>query len=179
MAIRISLIWLWAPCVLLSVARNDGGRETGRLSDGEFVAWVVSASRFEIEAGGLAYAKAADNGMMEYGRLLASDRGAMCAELAILADSGGWDLPDGLMASEQRMLTALGGLEGEAFEREFMHSMARHRDDMVALFEWATGPEGVRDDELRHWAATKLQVMQSCFWQAPARTGSITVASAR
>lgn len=155
------LLWLLAPCGLLAVALSGDRNAQGSMRDEEFVALATSSNRFEIEAGGLAYSQGTDERIIEYGIGLASDDGAVCTELAALAELKGWDVPDDLLEREQLMLDELTALEGEAFDREFTKKMMLSHEEAVALFEEASGPSGVHDDELREWAMGKLPLLKS------------------
>ncbi|MFC3198287.1 DUF4142 domain-containing protein [Parapedobacter deserti] len=156
-----ALLWLLAPCGLLAVALNDNGDAGGGMRDQEFVAVATNCSRFEIEAGGLAYMQGSDERIVDYGARMAADDGARCTELAALAALKNWDVPDDLPERESQLIDELAALEGEAFDREFARKMAASHEEAIALFEQASAPGGVQDDELREWAAAKLPVLRS------------------
>lgn len=162
MTIRTTaLLWLWAPCGLLAFCLHGSGDEKGGMQDQEFVVLAMSNLRFEIEAGGYAYAQGADEGVIACGAQMASDYRAACTELAELAALKGLRVPNILQENEQRMLEGLVTLESESFDRKYKERMARWHRDAVSLFEQAVGPNGVQDDELRQWAAEKLSMLRA------------------
>jgi len=65
------------------------------------------------------------------------------------------------MAKEQEMLDDLMALEGAAFDREFARKMVLSHQEAVSLFERASGPDGVVDDDLREWASGKLPTLRA------------------
>ncbi len=155
-----SLLWLLSPCGLLAVVLGGGDSSKEHMQNQEFVALATNYYRFEIEAGGLAYAQGTDERIVEHGARMASDYGEACTELAALAALKGWNVPDDLSEKEQQMLDELTTLEGVVFDREFVRKMVLAHEAAIALFEEAAGPNGVRDDELREWAAEKLPMLK-------------------
>lgn len=149
------------PCILLSAAcDNDDDNGTDRMPNQEFVTKAASSNQFEIEAGELAGEQGADDRVVGYGDHMVMDHGAAGAELAALAISKGWNLPDDLLTKEQDMLEDLMVLEGAAFDQEFARMMVLSHQEAVSLFERASGSDGVLDDELREWAAGKLPTLR-------------------
>ncbi|PPL03085.1 DUF4142 domain-containing protein [Parapedobacter indicus] len=59
------------------------------------------------------------------------------------------------------MLEDLTVLEGTAFDQDFARKMVLSHEEAVSLFERASGPDGVPDDDLREWAATKLPTLRT------------------
>ena len=176
-----ALLWLLVPCGWLALWLNGSGGKEGRMQEQEFVKVAMSSLQFEIEAGGYAYARAADSSLIEGGAQLAADYGAACTELAGLAASEGLAVPDGWLDGEQQMLERLTAPEGESFDKKYAEQMARWYDDAIELFERATSP-GVQDPELRHWAAEKLSMLRNdsiyqAFRRASELRGSLRLAS--
>lgn len=154
------LLWILAPCGLLVAGLGDMDRAPVGMPDNEFVVSAMSIQRFEVEADGRAYAQGADKSVIRCGAQLASDYRSACTDLAALATLKGWMIPDNLRENEQLMLDELTVLEGEEFDQEFAKRMERWHRDALILFERATGPDGVQDDELRQWAADKLSMLR-------------------
>jgi|SRR5690606_31625321 Predicted outer membrane protein len=162
-----SLLWALIPCALFTWScddDDDAGRD--RMQNQEFVTLASSSNRFEIEAGDLAGEQGADERVIEYGNHMVMDHGAAGTELAMLAASKGWNVPDELQENHQQMLEELMALEGAAFDQEFATQMVLSHEEAVALFERAAGPDGVLDKELREWASEKLPTLRAHLQEA-------------
>jgi len=155
-----NLIWLAVPCVLLGACTDDDDPIDERMQNQEFVTLAASSNRFEVAAGELANEQGADDRVIEYGNRMVMDHGAAGIELRALAETKGWNVPDDLMEREQDMLEDLMVLEGAAFDQEFARKMVLSHEQAVALFERASGPGGVLDDDLREWASGKLSTLR-------------------
>jgi len=155
-----ALLWLMVPCGLMAVGISNKDRSTERLKDQEFAALMISNNRFEIEAGGQAYAQGTSKDIVDMGAQMASDDGAACAELAALAALKGWHVPDDLQAREQRVLDELITLDKEMFDQEFAKRMIGWHEATIELLEQALGPDGVYDEDLRQWVERKLSLMR-------------------
>lgn len=150
------------PCILMTGAcTDDDDNGMDRMQNQEFVTMAASSNRFEIEAGELAREQGADERVIDYGNHMVMDHGVAGAELTALATAKGWNVPDDLLAKEREMLEDLIVLEGAAFDQEFARQMVRSHEEAVSLFERATGPDGVLDDDLREWAAEKLPTLRA------------------
>ncbi|WP_079715756.1 DUF4142 domain-containing protein [Parapedobacter luteus] len=178
-----ALLWLLAPCGWLVLCLNDSGGKKGRMQEQEFVELAMSSLRFEIEAGGYAYAQGTDRYIIEGGARLASDYGAACTQLAELAASKGLRVPDVPLENEQQMLDGLMAPEGGPFDQKYTEQMALWYGRAIELFAQAAAPGGVRDDELRQWAAEKLSMLSDdaiyqAFRAAPEPSGRANSAAA-
>ncbi|WP_176146199.1 DUF4142 domain-containing protein [Parapedobacter luteus] len=171
---KINLLWLVMPCVLLAGACDDDDDDrVDRMQNQEFVTLAASSNRFEIEAGELAGEQGADDRVIEYGNHMVMDHGMAGTELAALATAKGWNMPNDLLEKEREMLEDLMVLEGAAFDQEFARKMVISHEEAVSLFERASGPEGVLDEELREWAAGKLPTLRAHLEDARALNAQI------
>jgi len=154
------LACLLVPCGLLAIYLGGDAKKRDTLPDQEFVARAMSSLRFEIEAGGLAYALGTDTGLVAFGAQMASDCGAACTELAGLAALKGLSVPDDLWDGDQLLLDSLSAPDRRSFDQKFARYMEGWHRETVALFEWAIGSGGVDDEELRQWALAKLVILR-------------------
>lgn len=152
---------LLMPMALIAVACDDDDDSLDYMQNQEFVSRAASSNTFEIEAGELAVEQGTDDRVVEYGEHMVVDHGAAGAELEALAMAKDWNVPDGLMEREQEMLDELRMLEGAAFDQLFAQMMVQSHEEAVELFERASGPQGVADNELREWAAEKLPTLRA------------------
>lgn len=157
-----NLVWIAMPCMLwVGACDNDDSNDMERMQNQEFVTMAASSNRFEIEAGELAGEQGADERVIEYGSHMVMDHGAAGVELTALAETKGWNVPNDLLDKEQDMLEDLMVLEGAAFDQEFARKMVLSHEEAVSLFERASGPDGVLDNDLREWASNKLPTLRA------------------
>ncbi|SFC35435.1 putative membrane protein [Parapedobacter composti] len=164
---RMNVVWLMLPCAVFTMSCNDddgNGRE--RMQNQEFVTMAASSNRFEIEAGELASEQGADERVIAFGNHMVMDHGAAATQLTVLATAKGWNIPDDMLEREREMLEELMTLEGAAFDRAFARMMVTSHEQAVALFERASGQDGVFDDDLRAWAAGKLPTLREHLEEA-------------
>ncbi|MFC3199700.1 DUF4142 domain-containing protein [Parapedobacter deserti] len=170
---KTNLLWLVLPCIVVAGACKDDDDDMERMQNQEFVTMAASSNRFEIEAGELAQDQGADDRVIDYGNHMVMDHGQAGIELAALATTKGWNVPDNLMAKEQERLDELMVLEGAPFDREFARMMVISHEEAVSLFERASGPNGVLDADLREWAAGKLPALRDHLRDARALDAQI------
>jgi putative membrane protein len=66
-----------------------------------------------------------------------------------------------LQAKEQTNLNALSSLSGADFDAQIVNMMIVSHQDAITLFQNASGNAGVRDGDLRNFAANKLPSLEA------------------
>ena len=125
-----------------------------------FVTQASSSNNLEIQAGTLAMEQSSDTEVHHYGEHMVTDHGTAGEELMALASDNEWQIPQNLLTAHQNMLNELVPLSGDQFDKAFMRIMVQSHQEAVALFEQASRNNGVKDNELRAWAADKLPVLR-------------------
>lgn len=139
---------------------KDDGEQQYAMSNQDFVTTASSSNNFEVLAGGLAITKAGNAEVKSYGQHMVTDHTAAGTEMKNLASAKGWTVPETLQAKEQQNLDKLNGLNGVAFDREFVNIMVLSHQDAVSLFETAANNMGVPDADLRSMASAKLPTLK-------------------
>jgi putative membrane protein len=101
-------------------------------------------------------------------RFIAWYRSILIRSKINLAASKGWTIPASLQAREQANLDKLNASTSATFDKDFATIMVASHNDAIALFNIAGGSEGVRDGQLRAFAASKLSALNSHLAEATA-----------
>jgi putative membrane protein len=134
----------------------------------QFVTQASSSNNFEIAAGVLAQSKGVTAAVKSYGQHMVMDHTAAGTALTNLAASKGWTIPTSLQAREQANLDKLNASTSATFDKDFATVMIASHNDAITLFNIAGGSEGVRDGQLRAFAASKLSALNSHLAEATA-----------
>jgi len=121
----------------------------GKLSADEMqvLAHVYHNDETEVEAGKLAMAKATTPAIKSYGKMLIDDHGSDARRILALVDKQGRSLPDLQPISEadradlqlaKATMAKLRGLDGKAFDLEFLRAQVALHDKAIAKLERMT-----------------------------------------
>lgn len=126
----------------------------------EFMLQAARINHAEIEAAQLALQRARDPGLREFAQELLRDHRSANTQLRQIALSRSVALPTGPSRQHQRMLDALRGLRGEAFESEFIQraGLEAHRETIALHRAQASRDHG--DAALRNHARSTLKTLQ-------------------
>lgn len=142
-------------------ACKDDDHEQYSMENQSFVTSASSSNDFEIAAGNLAKTKGQHVNVIQYGQHMITDHAAAGAEMKALAQSKGWTIPADLLQKEKANLAVLTNASGAAFDSEFARIMVASHQDAVNLFTLASSNSGVKDDDLRSFARSKLPALNT------------------
>jgi putative membrane protein len=144
-----------AALVSLAAARDDAGE---KLTDEKF-AWKASEGGLaEVNHGMLAREKAINPDVKRFAQRMVKDHGMANKELQGLADKKGFKLAPDMGPKHKAMQEKLSQLNGEEFDRHYMHHMIEGHEKTVALFQ-AEAKNG-KDESLRAFAEKTLPTIQ-------------------
>ena len=144
-----------------------GANAAARLSDADlkFVAVAAGSGMYEVEASRLALTRASDAQVRAYAQMLVNHHTANNNELIALVGTKGHRIAPGLPAPLQQKVQTLSGLQGAAFDREFVR-MTGVQDHMAAVQAFQQGRGSVADADLRAYIDKTLPVLQQHLQQA-------------
>lgn len=120
----------------------------------------------EVELSNLALQKSQNEEVKRFAQMMVDDHTKANDELKTLAQSKGVTLPTAMTSKQMATKDKLNGLSGDAFDREYMKTMAKDHDKTVKLFQ-KQADKGT-DAEVKTFAAKTLPILQS--HQTMART---------
>lgn len=138
-----------------------------------FVTKASSSNSLEIAAGTLAQTKAVRVDVIAYGKHMLMDHGTITAEMMNLAGAKGWGLATELQVKDQVKLDRLIAATASTFDTEFANVMVSSHEDAVNLFTTGAGNGGVRDGDLRNYAASKLPALKAHLTEANALQAAV------
>jgi putative membrane protein len=117
----------------------------------DFIKEAIEGNLFEVKIGQLATTNGASHGVRTFGAMLAKDHADAGAKSAAAAKSLGVEPPKSPSKTQQGVLEAMGRLEGDAFDEQFIESMLDdHLRDIASYERHAKG----NDAAARYAAAT-------------------------
>jgi putative membrane protein len=157
---------------------NGRDGQTGR-QDGAsaFVKAAAQDGMTEVELGKLAMAKSNNAVVKRFAQKMVQDHGAADAELSGIATGKGLEVPAGLDAKHQGMVTKLAAKSGTAFDADYARHMAMDHTQAVALFQ--SEAENSSDPELASFAKKTLPTLQEHKRMADTLSASVTSPTAR
>jgi putative membrane protein len=135
---------------LLLVSSFNAFAADSRSSD--FIKEAIEGNLFEVKVGELAKAKGTSDGIRKFGAMLATDHADAGAKSIAAAKSLGVAPPKTPSKTQQGLLEALGRLEGDTFDAQFIKSMADDHLRDVARYE--TQSKHGEDAAAKYAAAT-------------------------
>lgn len=137
-----------------------------QMDDQTFVNQAASSNNFEIAAGALATTHSNNTLVQQYGSKMILEHTAVGTDLTEVAKSKELNVPTTLAADQQANINALMGLNGPDFDVQFINMMIVSHQDAISLFQSASGKTGVRDGDLRNFAANKLSGLNAHLKEA-------------
>jgi len=124
-----------------------------------FATQAAIIGKAEIELGQLAEQKSQSKDVKNFGERMVKDHKAADAKLKKIAGKANLNLPDQLDAEHMAIKQKLSGLQGAAFDKEYVKAMAMGHDKAVALFE-AASQGSQMPAELKEFAASTLPTLK-------------------
>jgi putative membrane protein len=112
----------------------------------------------EVTLGELAAGKAAEPAVADFARRMVEDHTAANERLAAIAEASGIPLPDALSPEHEAMREKLEGLDGTAFDLEYMRGQVVDHQKTATLLIWEIG-QGQNGDLQRFASATLPAVL--------------------
>jgi putative membrane protein len=128
------------------------------VTDKLFARLAAEGGLAEVTFGELAAGKAGDSEVGDFARMMVEDHTAANERLAGVAEAGGIPLPDALNPEHAAELDRLEGLEGAAFDLEYMRGQVVDHQKTVQLLVYEIG-QGQNGDLQRFAAATLPTVL--------------------
>ena len=139
-------------------------------TDMQFVAVAAGSGMYEVEAARLAVSRATDPQVRSFAQMLVDHHTASNNELTALVSAKGHRIAPGLPPSLQQKVTTLSGMQGVAFDREFIR-MTGVQDHMAAIAAFDQARTTVADAGLRAFIEKTLPVLRSHLQQAQGIAG--------
>jgi putative membrane protein len=124
-----------------------------------FATQAAIIGKAEIELGQMAQRQSQSKDVKDFAQRMVKDHQAADAKLKKIAGKATLNLPDTLDAENQAVKQKLAGLNGEAFDKEYIKAMATGHDKAVALFE-AASQGSQMPQELKEFAASTLPTLK-------------------
>ena len=128
-------------CTLTLTARAADSKVSSM--DKSFAMKAAMGGMFEVDAGKVAADKAMSQDVKDFGSKMVEDHGKANDELKSISGSKSIDLPMALDSKHQKMLDALNGKSGEAFDKAYLSDMnkAHKMDDALFMKEADKGSD--------------------------------------
>ncbi|HEY0255951.1 MAG TPA: DUF4142 domain-containing protein [Candidatus Methylacidiphilales bacterium] len=143
-------------------AGNTAGKEAKRsdkTSDRQFIVKAAQGGMTEVELGKLAQEKAASPDVKQFGARMVTDHSKADADLKVLAEKKGVNVPDSLDSKHKAMVEHFQHLSGSAFDRAYVKAMVRdHQTDATEYREESTSAQ---DPDVKTYAGDTLKVIES------------------
>jgi putative membrane protein len=127
-------------------------------ADQDFVTKAAIGGMFEVQSSGLADDKAQSAEVKSFAKQMIRDHGKADKELDALAEKRGATVPKQLDAKHAASLKKLDGLQGAAFDQEYIQAQRAAHKEAVGLFQSYSGTTG--DPELTAWAGKILPTLK-------------------
>lgn len=112
----------------------------------------------EVKLGQLASEKGQNQQVRDFGKRMVTDHSKAADELSAIVQKQNIQVPSGLNAKDNSLLTRLSALSGSAFDKAYMSAMVKDHENDIAAFqnEANTG----RDSDLKAFANQTLPTLQ-------------------
>jgi putative membrane protein len=141
-----------------TTSRAGGTATTAVASaDRRFMTEAAEAGLAEVTLGRLALERAANPDVKQFAQRMVDDHTAANNELMQLAQTKGVTLPTQPAAKHRAMMTKMGKLTGEAFDREYMRAQLKDHDKVSKMFERQS--QRGTDADTKAFAAKQLPVL--------------------
>jgi putative membrane protein len=127
-------------------------------ADTAFAKEAAVGGMAEVELGNLAKSNGSSPDVKQFGERMATDHGKANDELKQWAQQKNVTLPTTLDAKHKATRDRLSKLQGEAFDKAYMHEMVTdHQKDVAAFKRESTSG---KDPDLKAWASKTLPTLQ-------------------
>ncbi len=145
--LAIPLLFLAMPIAAQAQLSEQPAHQPLSSADKDFLTYAAKDNHAEIEACLLGENKAVDQAVKAFSRLMVDDHVQIASHLALLANTEGFEVPNGIGQEGQETMSKMQALEGKNFDRQFMqHQVTDHEHDLQKLrqIESQTQNNGVR-----------------------------------
>ena len=158
-------------------AKSAATHKSSAGADQAFAKEAAIGGMAEVELGNLAKQNAANADVKQFGDRMATDHGKANDELKQWASSKNVTLPADLDAKHKALKDRLAKLNGDAFDKAYMHEMVTDHQHDVAAFkkEAASG----KDADLKAWAGKTLPTLQDHLKMAQDAASKVGAAPAK
>ncbi len=129
-----------------------------------FIMKAAEGNLLVVALGRLALSKGVSPDVKAFGMRLVSDHSRAYDELRQIAARRGIAVPTQLDAAGKMMVDQMSNLSGNTFDKAFAEHMVQDHEGDVRDYRRAA--KGLRDPELRDWAAKMVPVLESHLAQA-------------
>ena len=147
----MSKLWVVGTAILVA-AMNVPAAEPVDSRSADFIRESIQGNLFEIKAGELAKSKGASAGVRNFGAMLAKDHGAASVRSIAAAKSLGVTPPTAPSETQNGLLEAMGRLEGDKFDEQFIKTMVD--DHLRDIARYDTHSKHGQDAAAKYAAAT-------------------------
>jgi putative membrane protein len=146
----MSKFWVVGAAIVVA-AMNVPAAESVDSRSADFIRESIQGHLFEMKAGELAKSKGAKESVRNFGAMLAKDHGAASVKSMAAAKALGVTPPTAPSQTQQGLLEAMGRLEGDKFDEQFIKSMIDdHLRDIARYDAYSKG----QDAAAKYAAAT-------------------------
>lgn len=138
--------------------KSAAAQKSSGAADQAFAKEAAIGGMAEVELGNLAKQNAASADVKQFGDRMVTDHGKANDELKQWASGKNVTLPTELDAKHTALKDRLSKLNGDAFDKAYMHEMvADHQHDVAAFKKESTSG---KDADLKAWAGKTLPTLQ-------------------
>jgi len=142
------------------------------VDDQTFAKKAAMGGMAEVKLGQLAQEKATDPAVKKFGKQMVDDHSKANKELMQVAGKNNIILPKDMGKKHKEHYDRLAKLEGSEFDREYMKHMVKDHEEDAA--EFAEAAKGLKNEDLRVFAAKTLPVIQAHLKMAQGISGKLT-----
>jgi putative membrane protein len=153
---KIFLVGAFA-AFMVSACNKDDDNKTNS-TDQNFMTQVAIGNKAEIMAGQLAATKGTNAQVIAFGQMMMTEHGQAQTDLAAVANSVGWTLPDTVDAEHQALMVRLNSLSGHSFDTAYINSQVRDHQKTLTIFQ--SEINGGNNQSVRNYANQYLPHIQ-------------------
>jgi len=139
-------------------AGQTGQTPTTPMSDQDFVRFASASGLAEVNLSNLAAKQASRDEVKQFAQHMVEDHTKSNKELINFANQKQLPVATQMDRMHQDLMTSMGRLSGEQFDREYMAGQVRDHEMVVAAFE--AKAKDARDTELKTWVTKTLPTLR-------------------
>jgi putative membrane protein len=146
------------------VAGTYAGEKADRPLDKDFLIKVATCNQAGIEVSGLANKRSESSQVKDFATMVCKDHKASGDQLAELLKGRKLAIAAGFDKETKEEVKRLGKLEGNEFDRAYLHCMVKGHKEAIAIFE--NEAKNGKDDDIRTYAKDVLPHLRKHFAKA-------------
>ena len=143
-----------ALCCVLALAQDAAPAMT----DQQFVDFAAQTDMMEANLGQLAATQASAEGVKDYGQMLVTDHTNDYTQLSMLATKANLEIPKGLDAAHDKMITPSKKLKGIAFDHRYIQEMIAGHTKAIQVY--TKEASDAQSANLKAYASQTLPTLQ-------------------